>query len=90
MQVASSRMTLDSVNLMKGPSIDQDAVVHMSSTFMPLNKAVDTAIPRVRVCMDPSGEGSPCLSIGMCNALAEPSCQAFLGQSLTGHTVSPT
>jgi len=55
---------------MKGPGVDQDAAVHMSSTLR--------------------GEGSPRLSVGICNALAEPACQAFLGQSFSSYPTPET
>jgi len=44
---------------MKGPGVDQDAAVHMSSTLTPLNKAVDTAMARVECGRTPVGRLSP-------------------------------
>ena len=38
---------------MKGPGVDQDAAVHISSTLTPLNKAVDTATARVECARIP-------------------------------------
>ena len=42
---------------MKGPGVDQDAAVHISSTLTPLNKAVDTA--RVECTRTPVGRALP-------------------------------
>jgi len=44
---------------MKGPGVDQDAAVHMSSTLTPLNKAVDTAMARVECARTPVGKAFP-------------------------------
>ena len=44
---------------MKGPGVDQDAAVHMSSTLTPLNKAVDTAMARVECARTPVGKALP-------------------------------
>ena len=45
--------------------------------------------PPSAMTVEESGPQFTWLIEHMCNALAEPSCQAFLGQSFTGHTPPP-
>lgn len=71
---------------MNAQGIDQDAVVHMSSTCNLLNKTVDTAKPCLE-CVDHSGRVPAGLPEGLGDALTMPSGKAFLDWGLTDSTI---